>query len=116
MRSERRRSRRSIPAAALLALALAAGGRPCLYVGRDEYQVLATQGRGKPATTPEGRLDPCLRCDEDRSGPVFKAVAGRTRRDSGIRSSIPRPDEEVAHVVHDYVPGVVAPPSSALPR
>ena len=37
-------------------------------------------------------------------GPVFKATAGRTRRNSGIRSSIPRPDEEVAHVVHDYVP------------
>ena len=41
---------------------------------------------------------------EDRSGPVFKAVAGRTRRNSGIQSSIPRPSEQVAHVVHDYVP------------
>jgi hypothetical protein len=64
----------------------------------------------RPPTTPEGRLDPCLQCDEDRSGPVFKATAGRTRRDSGIRSSIPRPDEEVAHVVHDYVPGAGAAP------
>ncbi len=61
---------------------------------------------GEPSTRPDGRLNPCLQCDEDRSGPVFKAVAGRTRRNSGIRSSIPRPDEEVGRVVHDYVPGV----------
>jgi hypothetical protein len=32
------------------------GGRPCLYVGRDEYGHLASQGREKPVTTPEGRL------------------------------------------------------------
>ena len=32
------------------------GGRPCLYVGRDEYRVLALQGRGKPVDSPEGRL------------------------------------------------------------
>ena len=59
---------------------------------------------GEPSTKPDGSLNDCLQCDEDRSGPVFKAVAGRTRRNSGIRSSIPRRDEEVAHVVHDYVP------------
>ncbi|HUL57778.1 MAG TPA: hypothetical protein VLU43_00805 [Anaeromyxobacteraceae bacterium] len=59
-------------------------------------------------TRPDGRLNACLQCDEDRSGPVFKAVAGRTRRNSGIRSSIPRPEEEVARVVHDYVPGAPA--------
>ena len=60
--------------------------------------------RGEASTLPDGRLNACLQCDEDRSGPVFKATAGRTRRNSGIRSSIPRRDEEVAHVVHDYVP------------
>ena len=59
---------------------------------------------GEPSTKPDGSLNDCLRCDEDRSGPVFKVVAGRTRRNSGIRSSIPRPNEQVAHVVHDYVP------------
>ncbi len=64
----------------------------------------------EPSTRgPERRLNPCLRCDEERSGPVFKAVAGRTRRDSGIPSSIARPDAEVARVVHDYVPGVERP-------
>jgi hypothetical protein len=61
---------------------------------------------GEPSTKPDGTLNECLQCDEDRSGPVFKAVAGRTRRNSGIRSSIPRPDDQVAHVVHDYVPGL----------
>jgi hypothetical protein len=64
---------------------------------------------GEPPTRSDGRLNGCLQCDEDRSGPVFKATAGRTRRNSGLRSSIPRPDEEVAHVVHDYVPGAGVP-------
>ena len=32
------------------------GGRPCLYVAREEYRVLALQGRDKPVDTPEGRL------------------------------------------------------------
>ncbi len=59
--------------------------------------------RGEASVGSDGRLNRCLQCDEDRSGPVFKAVAGRTRRNSGIRSSIPRPEEDVAHVVHDYV-------------
>jgi hypothetical protein len=63
---------------------------------------------GEPATGPDGRLNPCLQCDEDRSGPVFKATAGRTRRNSGIRSSIPRPAEQVAPVVHDELPAAGA--------
>jgi hypothetical protein len=61
------------------------------------------------STTVDGGLNECLQCDEDRSGPVFKAVAGRTRRNSGIRSSIERPDAQVSHVVHDWVP----PPADA---
>jgi hypothetical protein len=59
---------------------------------------------GEPPTGSDGRLNTCLQCDEDRSGPVFKATAGRTRRNSGIHSSIPRPDDEIAPVVHDYIP------------
>jgi hypothetical protein len=55
-------------------------------------------------TGKDGRLNACLQCDEDRSGPVFKATAGRTRRNSGIHSSIPRPDDEIAPIVHDYIP------------
>lgn len=61
---------------------------------------------GEAPTQKDGRLNSCLQCDEDRSGPVFKATAGRTRRNSGIHSSIPRPADEVAPVVHDYVPDV----------
>jgi hypothetical protein len=59
---------------------------------------------GEPSVGPDGRLNECLQCDEDRSGPVFKATAGRTRRNSGIRSSIARPAEQIAPVVHDYLP------------
>src|SRR3989338_3243546 len=40
-------------------------------------------------------LNPCLQCDEDISGPVFKVVAGRTRRDSGLHSSINRPPSSI---------------------
>jgi hypothetical protein len=56
----------------------------------------------EPSNHPDGRLNDCLQCDEDRSGPIFKRVAGRTRRNSGIRSSIDRHDGEVASLVHDY--------------
>ena len=60
--------------------------------------------KGESPTREDGGLNACLQCDEDRSGPVFKATAGRTRRNSGIHSAIPRPAEEIAPVVHDYVP------------
>jgi hypothetical protein len=60
--------------------------------------------RDEAPTRGDGRLNACLQCDEDRSGPVFRATAGRTRRNSGIRSSIPRPASEIAPVVHDYIP------------
>jgi hypothetical protein len=74
-------------------------GRECLAVCAVSWV------REEPSTTPDGKLNDCLQCDEDRSGPVFKAVAGRTRRNSGIVSSIPRPGDEVARIAHDYVPG-----------
>jgi hypothetical protein len=51
---------------------------------------------------PDGALNPCIQCDEDRSGPVFKAVAGRTRRNSGIPNAICRPCAEVEPLVHAY--------------
>ena len=51
---------------------------------------------------PDGALNPCIACDEDQSGPVFKAVAGRTRRNSGIPNSICRPCSQVQPLVHDY--------------
>jgi hypothetical protein len=46
-------------------------------------------------STPE-KLNPCLKCDEERCGPSFKLCAGANRRNSGIHSDIPRPLEEIA--------------------
>jgi len=54
-----------------------------------------------PNTDEKGQLRPCLRCDEEQSGPGFKYSAGRTRRNSGIESAIPRPDTELPTVDHD---------------
>ena len=55
-----------------------------------------------PYHEPDGTLNACLQCDEDRSGPVFKAVAGRTRRNTGLASALCRPCDEVRRVVHRY--------------
>ena len=85
--------------------------KPCaetwLYNARHTRQecgvvCLKAWALGWPNNLPDGSLNPCLQCDEDRSGPVFKAAAGRTRRDSGLRSAIARPEDELAHVVHRY--------------
>lgn len=50
----------------------------------------------------DGTLNPCLECDERISGPVFKAVAGRTRRNTGLASSICRFCNEIKPVEHNY--------------
>lgn len=47
-----------------------------------------------------GNLNPCLACDEFISGPGFQYVAGRTRRNSGIVSSIQRSPEEIYEIDH----------------
>lgn len=51
---------------------------------------------------PDGRLNDCLICDEVQSGPVFKAVAGRNRRNTGVPSSMCRPCSEVTRFDHQY--------------
>ncbi len=58
--------------------------------------------RKEPFNKSDGSLNDCLAGDEERSGPVFQYVAGRTRRNSGIESSIDRPEDEVYSIVHDY--------------
>ena len=55
-----------------------------------------------PFNNPDGSLNDCLACDEEQSGPVFKYVAGRTRRNSGIPSAIDRPEEDIYPIIHDY--------------
>ncbi len=56
----------------------------------------------QPYHLPDGRLNDCIRCDEEQSGAVFKAVAGRTRRNSGLPNALCRPCSEVRPLVHDY--------------
>jgi hypothetical protein len=58
----------------------------------------------EPNHLPDGGLNACLACDEESSGPVFKAVAGRTRRNSGIPSAICRPADTVESLLHTQYP------------
>jgi len=51
-----------------------------------------------PYHEPDGDLNACLACDEAESGPVFKAVAGRTRRNTGLPNALCRPCAEVWRV------------------
>jgi hypothetical protein len=57
---------------------------------------------GQPYHLPDGSLNECLQCDEVQSGPVFKAIAGRTRRNTGLANALCRPCEEVEPVLHPY--------------
>ena len=50
----------------------------------------------------DGSLNACLQCDEDNSGPVFKTVAARTRRNSGLATALCRPCETVWRLDHVY--------------
>jgi hypothetical protein len=61
-------------------------------------------------------LDPCIECDEVQSGPLFKRFAGRSRRNSGLPSSIVRRCSEVeALEVHDPCDQITSPSSTLLP-
>jgi len=59
----------------------------------------------KPNNLADGSLNPCLACDEARSGPGFQYAAGRTRRGSGLQSAIVRAEDEVYKVDHTTLPG-----------
>ena len=56
----------------------------------------------EPYNQEDGSLNQCLQCDEDVSGAVFKAMAGRTRRNSGLASAICRPCDTVWRIQHNY--------------
>jgi len=58
--------------------------------------------KGEESNKPDGSLNDCLQCDETKSGPNFQRFAGRTRRNSGIYSSIDRDRSEIYHVDHTY--------------
>jgi hypothetical protein len=83
--------------------------RPCAQIWayntantRASCLSICTGLLGAPYHEPDGSLNACLQCDEDVSGPVFKAVAGRTRRNTGIASALCRPCDEVLRLEHDY--------------
>ncbi|TNE43085.1 MAG: hypothetical protein EP343_34325 [Deltaproteobacteria bacterium] len=52
--------------------------------------------------TEDGKLNPCIQCDEDKSGPIFKAYAGRTRRNSGLASALCRPCDTIHPVSQSF--------------
>lgn len=58
--------------------------------------------RNAPLNKSDGTLNDCLQCDEDKSGAIFKYYAGRTRRNSGIKSEIYRPSSEIHKMQHCY--------------
>lgn len=51
-------------------------------------------------TDSTGKLNPCIACDENKSGPGFKYGAGRTRRASVLLSAINRSSDEIYEVDH----------------
>lgn len=63
---------------------------PCLAALEEPYHL------------EDGSPNDCIQCDEDTSGPVFKAVSGRTRRNSGLPTALCRPCDGVAHLEHRY--------------
>lgn len=83
--------------------------RPCAWIWawntlhtRAECAAPCLAALDQPYHLPDGSLNDCLVCDEERSGPVFQAVAGRTRRNTGLPSSMCRPCAEVRPVEHRY--------------
>ena len=47
--------------------------------------------KGEPNVI-DGKINKCIQCDEDMSGPLFKYYAGRNRWNSGIVSELTRDD------------------------
>ena len=69
---------------------------------RQHCELICLLWINQPYNLPDGSLNPCLQCDEDMSGPIFKAYAGRTRRGSGLLSEIQRPASQIFRLEHDY--------------
>jgi hypothetical protein len=99
-----------------------------INTGRECLQTcirMATQDL--PLNQEDGRLNACLQCDEDKSGPNYKYFGGRcvfnsnlcqmfcfvylshflrTRRNSGIPTEITRRPEELYELEHCYFYGM----------
>lgn len=70
---------------------------------RTQCLTLCLKHLNDPYLDAEGQLNPCLACDEEESGPIFKALSGRTRRNSGLPSAICRPCDSVSPLTHPYL-------------
>ncbi len=69
---------------------------PAELVGDDPELHRINEENGCPlADENTGRLNDTLWCDEKKSGPGFKYSAARTRRASGLKSAIPRPNDKL---------------------
>jgi hypothetical protein len=83
--------------------------RPCAQIWayntantREQCLEVCLDAIDLPYHEPDGTLNACLQCDEENSGAVFKAVAGRTRRNTGLPSALCRPCDSVHEIVHEY--------------
>ena len=83
--------------------------RPCAQI--NAYNTVHTREKcglicllliSAPYQNPDGSLNGCIQCDEDFSGDIFRAVAGRARRNSGIAAALCRPCEGMTHIIHKY--------------
>ena len=56
-----------------------------------------------PHHQPDGSLNDCIQCDEDESGPIFKAIAGRTAELGASLGPLPplRPVSRVEHASYE---------------
>lgn len=63
-----------------------------------------TKNKPNNGSPPECTLNDCLQCDEDVSGPIFKQVAARTRRRSGLLSAIVRPCDALVPITQESCP------------
>lgn len=83
--------------------------RPCAQINayntghtRDECGSICFPLLDAPYQNPDGTLNDCIQCDEDESGDIFRAVAGRARRNSGIGAALCRPCDLMTHIIHKY--------------
>ena len=69
---------------------------PASVESEDAAMRAMLEARGCPLDNEQtGKLNDCLWCDEQLSGPGFKYSAARTRRASGLPSAIPRPNDRL---------------------
>ena len=69
---------------------------------REECFDICISTLSDPYHQADGSPNGCIQCDEEKSGDVFKAVAGRTRRGSGLPTALCRPCDTIAKIHHEY--------------